>query len=89
VIVELWATLAVHLADKVGSALDPLLYGNWNATLCHGSLLFAMVLHAKSFDFLHGSLKLGLKYVGHLNHRPPALGTILVYFVGPKEGLSR
>jgi hypothetical protein len=52
-------------------------------------LLFAMVLHAKSFDFLRGPLKLGLKYVGRPNHRPPALGTILVYSVGPKEGLSR
>jgi hypothetical protein len=40
-------------------------------------LLFIMVLHAKSFDFLHGPLKL-----------PPALGTVLVYSVGPKEGLS-
>jgi hypothetical protein len=47
-----------------------------------------MVLHAKSFDFLRVPLKLGLKYVGHPNHRPPALGIVLVYSVGPKEGLS-
>jgi hypothetical protein len=47
-----------------------------------------MVLHAKSFDFLRGPLKLGLKYVGHPNHRPLALGTVLVYSVVPKEGLS-
>jgi hypothetical protein len=51
-------------------------------------LLFAMVFHAKSFDFLHGPLKLGLKYVGRQNHRPSALGLVLVYSVGPKEGLS-
>jgi hypothetical protein len=46
-----------------------------------------MVLHAKSFDFLRGPLQLGLKYVGHPNHRPPAFGTIFVYSVGPKDGL--
>jgi hypothetical protein len=46
-----------------------------------------MVLHAKSFDFLRGPLKLGLRYVSHPNHRPPALGIVLVYSVGPKEGL--
>jgi hypothetical protein len=42
-------------------------------------LLFAMVLHAKSFDFLDGPLKLGLKYVGCPNHRPSTLGIVLVY----------
>jgi hypothetical protein len=52
-------------------------------------LLFAMVLHAKSFDFLCAPLKLGLKYVGHPNHRSLALGIVFVYSVGPKEGLSR
>jgi hypothetical protein len=46
-----------------------------------------MVLHAESFDFLRGPLKLGLKYVGRPNYRPSALGTVLVYSVGPKEGL--
>jgi hypothetical protein len=48
-----------------------------------------MVLHAKSFDFLRGPLKLGLKYVGRPNHRLSALGTVFVYSVEPKEGLSR
>jgi hypothetical protein len=47
-----------------------------------------MVLHAKSSDFLRGPLKLGLKYVGRPNHRPSALGSVLVYSVGPKESLS-
>jgi hypothetical protein len=47
-----------------------------------------MVLHAKSFDFLYGPLKLGLKYVGRPNHRPLDLGTVFVYSVGPKEGFS-
>jgi hypothetical protein len=48
-----------------------------------------MVLHAKSFGFLRGPLKLGLKYVGGPDHHPPALGMVFVYSVGPKEGLSR
>jgi hypothetical protein len=52
-------------------------------------LLFAMVFHAKSFNFLCGPLKLGLKQVGCLNHRPLALSTVLMYSVGPKEDLSR
>jgi hypothetical protein len=52
------------------------------------SLLLAMVLHAKSFDFLRGPLKLGLKYMGCPNHRPLVLGIILVYSIGPKEGFS-
>jgi hypothetical protein len=41
--------------------------------------------HAKSFDFLCGPLKLGLKYVGCSNHRPPALGTVLMYLLGPRK----
>jgi hypothetical protein len=52
-------------------------------------LLFALVLHAKPFDFLCGPLKLGMKYVGRPNHRPPALGIVFVCSVGPKEGFSR
>jgi hypothetical protein len=51
-------------------------------------LLFEMVLHAKSCDFLRGPSKLGLKYVGCPNHRLPTLGIVFVYSVGPKEGLS-
>jgi hypothetical protein len=52
------------------------------------TLLFVMVLHANSFDFIRGPLKLGLKYVGYPNHRLPALGIVLVNSFGPKEGLS-
>jgi hypothetical protein len=47
-----------------------------------------MVLRPKSFDFLRRPLKLGLKYVGHPNHRLPALGIVLVYSVGSKEDIS-
>jgi hypothetical protein len=52
-------------------------------------LLFVMVFHAKPFNFLCEPLKLGLKYVGCPNHRPLALGMVLIYSVGPKDGLSR
>jgi hypothetical protein len=44
-----------------------------------------MVLHTRSFDFLRGPLKLGSKYVGRPNHRPLALGIVLMYSVGPKK----
>jgi hypothetical protein len=50
-------------------------------------LLFASVLHAKPFDFLHRPLKLGMKYVGHPNQHLLALGVVFVCSIGPKGGL--
>jgi hypothetical protein len=50
-------------------------------------LLFALVLHAKPFNFLRGPLKLGMENVGSPNHRSSALGIVFVYSIGPKRGL--